>query len=142
VPDGAGLVGGQPFVARCDDQAGAADCAFSNLDVALRTTRETVAVSNSPPNAWCEFLFVWRRASAHLALVGFLVLNLGTIAQACVKVVRPYWTINRAVWRLLRSSAGSALFCWLIQANVLVAIDDVSVRPSLPQRCRLLWIRG
>lgn len=64
---------------------------------------------------------------------GFLALDLSSIAQACVNIVRPYWTINRALWRLLSSCAGSALFCWLIQANVLksISVADVSAARAL-----------
>ncbi len=48
----------------------------------------------------------------------FLLISIGNTALAAVNLMRPYWTVQRAAVRLLIDAAGSALFCWLLKANV------------------------
>lgn len=68
-----------------------------------------IRISVSPLWSW----FFW----------GFLLLCLANAAFSAVNLMRPYWTTERAVLRLLTDAAGSALFCWLLKANVLVGFS-------------------
>jgi len=58
----------------------------------------------------------------------FLLVSLVNTALAGVNLMRPYWTVQRAIIRLLSDAAGSALFCWLLKANILTgfALANVS----------------
>lgn len=49
----------------------------------------------------------------------FLVLALVNASLAAVNLMRPYSTRFRAAIRMVSDCAGSALFCWLLKANVL-----------------------
>jgi hypothetical protein len=59
---------------------------------------------------------------------GFLLLALANMALAGGNLVRPYWSALRAAFRLASDFAGSALFCWMLKANVLAEI----VVPNTP----------
>lgn len=61
---------------------------------------------------------------------GFLLLALGNAALAGANLLRPYMTRLRATLRLLGDSAGAALFCWLLKANVLVGFAMANVPPE------------
>jgi hypothetical protein len=60
----------------------------------------------------------------------FLLVSLVNTALAGVNLMRPYWTVQRAVIRLLSDAAGSALFCWLMKANVLTGFAVANVSPE------------
>ena len=64
---------------------------------------------------------------------GFLVLTLANAGLAGVNLARPYWTGLRATLRLLSDGAGSALFCWLLKANIVagIAVANVSSERAL-----------
>ncbi|HTB13958.1 MAG TPA: hypothetical protein VK752_20425 [Bryobacteraceae bacterium] len=64
-----------------------------------------VRISVSPLWPW----FFW----------GFLLVSLVNTALAAVNLTRPFWTTQRAIVRLLSDATGSALFCWLLKANIL-----------------------
>jgi hypothetical protein len=53
----------------------------------------------------------------------FLAVNLANLTLSAVNLARPYWTVRRAALRLLIDAAGSALFCWLLKANLLAEIS-------------------
>src|SRR3954471_16891848 len=45
---------------------------------------------------------------------GYLLVFLGNIAGSAVNIFRPYWTLQRAVFRLLSDGVGCAL-CWVMK---------------------------
>jgi hypothetical protein len=57
----------------------------------------------------------------------FLLVSVINTAIAAVNLMRPYWTVERAIARLLSDAAGSALFCWLLKANILVGFTVANV---------------
>ncbi len=63
----------------------------------------------------------------HWFFWGFLVVSLANTAIAAFNLMRPYWTIERAIARLLSDAAGSALVCWLLKANVLLGFTVANV---------------
>jgi hypothetical protein len=75
-----------------------------------------VRISVSPLWLW----FFW----------GFLLVSLVNTALAAVNLLRTYWTVQRAIVRLLSDAAGSALFCWLMKANVLTGFAVANVSPE------------
>jgi len=58
---------------------------------------------------------------------GFLFVALVNIALAVANLARPYWTARRATFRLLSDMVGSALFCWLLKANILAEIAGANI---------------
>jgi hypothetical protein len=54
---------------------------------------------------------------------GYLALALGNAALSTTNLLRPYWTRQRATLRLLSDAMGAALFCWLMQINILAGIS-------------------
>jgi hypothetical protein len=60
----------------------------------------------------------------------FLLVSIVNTALAAVNLMRPYWTVQRAIVRLLSDAAGSALFCWLLKANVLTGLAVANVSPE------------
>jgi len=58
---------------------------------------------------------------------GMGLLMLVNIALAAFNFVRPYWTRLRAGLRLVTDLAGSALFCWMLQAHIFAMITVPSV---------------
>jgi hypothetical protein len=58
---------------------------------------------------------------------GFVLLAAANAAASAVNVFRPYWTVARASVRLVSDLIGSALFCWLVRANILLAITVAKV---------------
>jgi hypothetical protein len=60
----------------------------------------------------------------------FLLICLANSALSAVAYARPYWTTERAILRLLVDAAGSALFCWLLKANILVGFTVANVSPE------------
>jgi hypothetical protein len=75
-----------------------------------------VRISVSPLWPW----FFW----------SFLLICLANSALSAVAFARPYWTTERAILRLLVDAAGSALFCWLLKANILVGFTVANVSPE------------
>ena len=65
---------------------------------------------------------------------GVLLLAAVNTALASVNLMRPYWTGRRATVRLITDCIGSALFCWLLKANVLIgiAVVNVSAERTIP----------
>jgi hypothetical protein len=61
---------------------------------------------------------------------GFLALAVVNTAASAVNIFRPYWTWIRASIRLASDCIGSALFCWLLKADLLVAINVPNVAPA------------
>jgi hypothetical protein len=59
----------------------------------------------------------------------FLALAAGNIVLAGVNLMRPYATVWRANLRLLSDAAGSALFCFLLKANILKGLALANVPP-------------
>jgi hypothetical protein len=66
----------------------------------------------------------------HWFFWGFLVVSIVNTALAAVNIARPYWTTQRAIIRLLSDAAGSALFCWLLKANVLTGFATSNMTPE------------
>ena len=60
----------------------------------------------------------------------FLLVSLVNTGLAAVNLMRPYWTVQRAIVRLLSDAAGSALFCWLLKANILTGLAVANVPPE------------
>lgn len=65
----------------------------------------------------------------------YLFLAAFNLAIASVNLFRPNWTQQRAGLRLLSDVIGGALFCWLLKAQVLVAISTPSL--SAPKAAEL-----
>lgn len=61
---------------------------------------------------------------------GFLILAVANAVVSAVNLFRPYWTWLRASIRLATNCIGSALFCWSLQADLLVAISVPNVSPT------------
>jgi hypothetical protein len=57
-------------------------------------------------------------------------LCLANSALSAVAFARPYWTTERAILRLLVDATGSALFCGLLKANILVGFTVANVSPE------------
>jgi hypothetical protein len=79
---------------------------------------------------------MWYQTSLHLAGVsitlapvwtylfwGFFSLTAANIVTSGANLFRPYWSKTRALLRLVSNSIGSALFCWLLKANIFVSIS-------------------
>lgn len=75
-----------------------------------------VRISVSPLWPW----FFW----------GFLLVSLVNCGLSADSLTRPYWTMQRAIVRLLSDAAGSALFCWLLKANILTGLAVANVSPE------------
>jgi hypothetical protein len=76
----------------------------------------TVRIVLAP--AWQVFFFA------------FLILALAQVALAAVNLLHPHWTPLRGVSRLFLDAAGSAVFCWLLKAHVLVEISAPNLSPE------------
>jgi hypothetical protein len=61
---------------------------------------------------------------------GFLALAAANTIASGMNLFRPYWTWLRASIRLGTDGMGSALFCWLLKADILVAISVRNVDPA------------
>jgi hypothetical protein len=46
-----------------------------------------------------------------------------------MNISRPYWTLERAVFRLLSDSVGCAI-CWVTRLNIIAGISVVNVAPE------------
>jgi len=87
--------------------------AMSSREISVRSS---VAVTLTP--LWPYFFW------------GFLAVMLLNVALAAVNLMRPYWTKRRALLRLASDGCGSALFCWMLNANVVVSLTVAGVRPE------------
>jgi hypothetical protein len=58
---------------------------------------------------------------------------LANIVGSAVNIFRPYWTLQRAVFRLLSDGAGCAL-CWAMKFNIIVTITVANVAPEKTAR--------
>jgi hypothetical protein len=67
---------------------------------------------------------------------GYFLLGVVNTVASAVNVFRPYWTLERAVFRLLSDGAGSAI-CWLMKANIVAGISVVNVAPELSRESRI-----
>ena len=61
---------------------------------------------------------------------GFLLMIVANTALSAVNLIKPYWTVARALCRLAIDAVGSTLFCWLLQANVIASLSIVHVEAS------------
>ena len=61
---------------------------------------------------------------------GFLALSTANMAASGINLIRPYWTWIRATIRLASDCIGSVLFCWLMKADIIFAINVVNVAPE------------
>jgi len=60
----------------------------------------------------------------------YLVLMLVNTVVAAVNLLRPYWTVSRATLRLLTDCAGAVLFCWLLEAKLVVGFATPNLAPE------------
>jgi hypothetical protein len=51
------------------------------------------------------------------------------IVSAAVNIFRPYWTAERAAFRLLSDSTAVAI-CWVMRLNIIAGISVVNVAPE------------
>ena len=54
---------------------------------------------------------------------GFFSLTAANVIASGANLFRPYWSRTRALVRLVSDCIGSALFCWLLKANIFVSIS-------------------
>jgi len=54
---------------------------------------------------------------------GFFSLTVANIIASGTNLFRPYWSKTRSWLRLVSDCIGSALFCWLLRANIFVSIS-------------------
>jgi hypothetical protein len=59
-----------------------------------------------------------------------LVSTLFNAAFSSVNLMRPWWTTPRVAARLFLDIAGSAFFCWMLRANLIVSITWPSAAPD------------
>lgn len=57
----------------------------------------------------------------------YFILALANATLAGANLLRPWWTPTRATLRMLSDAVGAILFCWLLKANLLVAIAIATV---------------
>jgi len=64
---------------------------------------------------------------------GVLLLTAVSIVVSSINLMWPYWTVPRAIFRLVTDCAGSALFCWLLKANIVtgIVVANVSAERSI-----------
>jgi hypothetical protein len=60
---------------------------------------------------------------------GYLLVFLANTAASVVNISRPYWTLERAVFRLLSDNLGCAI-CWVMRLNIIAGISVVNVAPE------------
>jgi hypothetical protein len=61
---------------------------------------------------------------------GLVSLTLLSTALSVANLLRPHWTRTRSYMRLALDIAGSALFCWVVRARVLVEVVWPHVSPA------------
>lgn len=60
---------------------------------------------------------------------GYLLMYLVNIGISTVNIFRPYWTPERAAFRLLSDST-SVVICWVMRFNIIAGISVVNVAPE------------
>jgi len=60
----------------------------------------------------------------------FAVVALLNVALAAANLVRPYWTVTRALFRVANTCLGGVLFCWLWKADVVVSFTLANTDPA------------
>jgi hypothetical protein len=60
---------------------------------------------------------------------GYLLMYLVNIVSSTVNIFRPYWTAERAAFRLLSDSTAVAI-CWVMRLNIIAGISVVNVAPE------------
>jgi hypothetical protein len=88
------------------------------LHMSSRTFLDRPEIRISLTPAWTYFFW------------GFSLLAVLNLAVSGVNLMRPYWTGLRATFRLVTNGIASALFCWLVKANVLEGIVVPNVSPA------------
>lgn len=63
-------------------------------------------------------------------LWAFLLVAAANIILSAANLLRPYWTPARASLRFLADAAGAAVFCWLLKAHLLAAINAPQLSPA------------
>ncbi len=53
---------------------------------------------------------------------GYLCVALANTALSVANFMRPYWTTQRAAFRLMADCVGSVLFCWLAKAHIIAGL--------------------
>ena len=77
------------------------------------------------PNLQISLAPVWLRF-----FWGIAVLTLANASLAMADLLRPYKTRVRSVVRLLSEIAGSVLFCWLLDVNILAGLVAPNLTPA------------
>jgi hypothetical protein len=84
----------------------------------------------------------WYPAQVHFATVtvtlapvwryffwGYLLMYVVNIVSSTINTFRPYWTTERAAFRLLSDSTALAI-CWVMKLNIIAGISVVNVAPE------------
>jgi len=79
-----------------------------------------------------------RLGNLHLALTpawsafywAILFITLGSATVSIVNFIRPWWTTQRAVARVLLDAAGGVLFCWMFEAHLVASLSWPSATPD------------
>lgn len=93
---------------------------------------------------WATYMrspIVWNHPVIHVSqslwpyfFWGFLFIGIINTALSAANLARPYWSGPRATVRLLSDCAGAALFCWLLDANILTGIAISNISPETAQQ--------
>lgn len=75
---------------------------------------------------------------------GFFSLTAANIMASGANLFRPFWNKSRALMRLASDCIGSALFCWLLKANIFVSISvrDVAAEKTARVAGAINWWSG
>ncbi len=57
----------------------------------------------------------------------YLILAAANAALAAANLLHSYWTVRRAVLRLLSDGIGAVLFCWLLRAHIVTSFSASSL---------------
>jgi hypothetical protein len=69
---------------------------------------------------------------------GILALTAVNMVFSSINLMRPHWTVRRAILRLVTDCAGSALFCLLLKANLVTGIAG----PNIPAEKAIAFTNG
>lgn len=61
---------------------------------------------------------------------GILLLTLGSAGLSLANLLRPWWTVGRTATRIALDLAGGLFFCWLMKAQIVVAIHWPGALPE------------
>jgi hypothetical protein len=67
-----------------------------------------------------------------------LLLTAVSVVVSSINLMRPYWTVQRAIFRLVTDCAGSTLFCLLLKANIVTGIAG----PGIPAERAIEFTNG